>query len=71
MDSFSTATLELLLLHTGSALSLSKIVTLIQHTEGVIQKDPLVPVVNNARAVVAQGTGLRQNRYDDDDEFDI
>ena len=39
--------------------------------EGVIQKDPLVSVVNNSRAVVAQGTRLRQNRHDDDDEFDL
>jgi len=55
VDSFSTATLELRLLHTG-----------------VIQKDPrLVSIVNNARAVVAQGTGLRQDRCDDDDDFDL
>ena len=40
--------------------------------QGVIQKDPhLVPVINNARAVVAHGSRLRQNRYDDDDDDDF
>ncbi|KAI9512214.1 thioredoxin-like protein [Russula earlei] len=52
VDSFSTATLELRLLHTG-----------------VIQKDPHLPIVNNARAVVAHGTLLGKD--DDDDDFDL
>jgi hypothetical protein len=40
--------------------------------QGVIQKDPRLGfVVNNARAVVAQGTRLRQDRRDDDDDFDL
>jgi len=40
--------------------------------QGVIQKDHrLVSVVNNAQAVVAQGTRLRQDRRDDDDDDDF
>jgi len=40
--------------------------------QGVIGKDPhLVPVVNNARAVVAHGTRLRQTHHGDDDDFDL
>ena len=40
--------------------------------QGVIQKDPhIMPVVNNARAVVTHGTRLRQNQHDDDDDDDF
>lgn len=50
---------------------LSRYVTLICNV-GVIQKDPhFVPVVNNARGVLAHGAHLRHDRYDEDDDFDL
>ncbi|KAH9977928.1 thioredoxin-like protein [Lactifluus volemus] len=56
VDSFSTATLELRLQHTGV----------------IQKDPHFVPVVNHARAVVSRGTRLRQDRHDDnDDDFDL
>jgi len=56
VDSFSTATLELRLLHIGV----------------LQKNPHFVPVVKHARAVVSHGTRLRQDRQeDDDDEFDL
>jgi len=55
VDSFSNATLELRLLHTG-------VIQKDPHS---------VPVVNNVRAVATHGTRLRQNHHDDDDDFDL
>jgi len=55
VDSFSTATLELRLLHTG-------VIQKDPNTTGVVK---------HARAVVSRGTRLRQDDHDDDDDFDL
>jgi len=55
VDGFTTATLELRLLHTG-------VIQKDSHS---------VPVVDSVRAVAAHGTRLRQNHDDDDDDFDL
>ncbi|KAH9179845.1 thioredoxin-like protein [Lactarius sanguifluus] len=56
VDSFSTATLELRLLHTGVIQKDSNTTSVVRH----------------ARAVVSSGTRLRQDhRNDDDDDFDL
>lgn len=56
VDSFSTATLELRLLHTG----------VIQKDQNTTS------VVKHTRAVVSSGTRLRQDSHDnDDDDFDL
>jgi hypothetical protein len=40
--------------------------------QGVIQKDPhTLPVVNGVSAVATHGNRLRQDRHDDDDDFDL
>jgi len=54
-DSFSTATLELRLMHTG-------VIQKDPHT---------VPVVNSVSAVATHGTRLRQDSHNDDDDFDL
>ncbi|KAI0307296.1 thioredoxin-like protein [Multifurca ochricompacta] len=56
VDGFSTATLELRLLHTGV----------------IQKDPQFKPVVKHAQAAVSHGTRLRQNHYNDDDEdFDL
>jgi len=56
VDSFSTATLELRLLHTGVIQKDSNTTSVVKH----------------ARAVVSRGTRLRQDSHDDDDDdFDL
>jgi len=56
VDSFSTATLELRLLHTGVIQKDSNTTSTVKH----------------ARAVVSSGSRLRQDSHDDDDdEFDL
>jgi hypothetical protein len=71
-DSFSTATLELRLLHTGSIFSSGQKMLFKYIIQGVIQKDHHSgPVVNSVSAVPAHGTRLRQDRRDDDDDFDL
>jgi len=55
VDSFSTATLELRLLHKG-------VIQKDPHSD---------PVVNSVRTVATHGTRLRQNHRDDDDDFDL
>ena len=74
VDSFSTATLELRLLHSGSFFSFVQSKDVFKHIiiQGVIQKEShSAPVVNNVRAVAARGNRLRQCHHDDDDDFDL
>ena len=72
VDSFSTAILELRLLHTVRFSCAIKRHGLNIIMQGVIQKEPQsVPVVNNVRAMAAHGSRLlRQNHYHHDD-FDL
>ncbi|KAI0269119.1 thioredoxin-like protein [Gloeopeniophorella convolvens] len=73
VDSFSTATLELRLLHIGSKFWKFLYPYPSHMTLGVVQKESQpAPVVKHARAVVSSGSRLRQERRDDDDDdFDL